>query len=428
MKSQDNLPSSNSTSTLRKSIINNIHQPKELESLYRNSKDAFTQSFNEVYPQISHEPLAQAWQERLHYKQEGSSWFSRSELLFLLIAAFVTALAAKIPQFTSIRDEFFYPRNLGLLGFGGILTYFNWKQASGTKQRLLTLLAFALPAVYMNSLPNKNTDTILLACIHLPMVLWSVLGWNFSGGSWKNKSARAEFLQYNGDLIVICALLGLSGILFSGITVALFGLLGMKIEEFYFENIGVLGASGIPILGTILVRNNTSLVNRISPLIARIFTPLVFIALLAFLVALFLNGSKIYQDRNFLLNFNVLLIAVMAIILFSASEASKNNASQSVIYLLFALSVLTVILNTIALSAIIFRISEFGFTPNRIAVIGGNLLIFSNLSLVCKNLYLTIKGKKDLPAVIDGIASFLPVYGAWAAFIVLVFPLLWGFK
>ena len=427
MKSQEDR-TANTISSLGESIIHNIHQPKELESLYRSRKEAFTQSFDEVYPTISHEPLAQAWQERLHFKQEGSNWFSRSELIFLLIAAVVTALLAKIPQFTSIKDEFFYPRNLGLLGFGGILTYFNWKQASSTKQRLVTLLALVLPAIYMNALPYKNTDTILLACIHLPMVLWAVLGWNFSGGSWKNKAARAEFLQYNGDLIVICALLGISGMLFSGITVALFGLLGLKIENFYFENIGVLGASGIPILGTILVRNNASLVNRISPLIARIFTPLVFIALLTFLVALFINTSKIYQDRNFLLNFNVLLIAVMAIILFSASEASKSNASQSVIYMLFGLSVLTVILNSIALSAIIFRISEFGFTPNRIAVIGGNLLIFSNLSLVCKNLFLTIKGKKDLPAVVDGIAAFLPVYGAWAAFIVLIFPLLWGFK
>ena len=349
MKSQEER-TANNISSLRESIIQNIHQPKELESLYRSSKEAFAQSFDEVYPTISHEPLAQAWQERLHYKQETSNWFSRSELVFLLVAAAVTALVAKIPQFTSIKDEFFYPRNLGFLGFGGILTYFNWKQASSTKQRLITLLAFVLPAIYMNFLPNKNTDTILLACIHLPMVLWAVLGWNFSGGSWKNKAARAEFLQYNGDLIVICALLGISGMLFSGITVALFGLLGMKIENFYFENIGVLGASGIPILGTILVRNNASLVNRISPLIARIFTPLGFIALLAFLVALILNWSKIYQDRNFLLNFNVLLIAVMAIILFSASEASKSNASQSVIYMLFGLSVLTVILNSIALS------------------------------------------------------------------------------
>jgi hypothetical protein len=267
-----------------------------------------------------------------------------------------------------------------------------------------------------------------LACIHLPILLWSVLGWNFTGSKWGNKTLRSEFLQYNGDLLVICALLGISGMLFSGITVGLFGLLGLHIEKFYFDNIGVLGASGIPLLGTILVRNNPNLVNKISPLIARIFTPLVFIALVAFLIALALNGKNIYQDRNFLLQFNVLLIAVMAIILFSASEASKSNAAITSVYMLFGLSVLTVILNSIALSAIIFRISEFGFTPNRIAVIGGNLLIFSNMGLVCKNLYQTLKGKKDLNEVIDGIASFLPIYGAWAAFIVYLLPLLWGFK
>ncbi len=56
--------------------------------------------------------------------------------------------------------------------------------------------------------------------------------------------------------------------------------------------------------------------------------------------------------------FNALLIGVMAIIFFSAAETSKTTKSQTEIWVLILLSVLTVIVNGIALSAILFRISQ----------------------------------------------------------------------
>ena len=80
----------------------------------------------------------------------------------------------------------------------------------------------------------------------------------------------------------------------------------------------------------------------------------------------------------------------MAIVFFSIAETQKNPESKISSLLLFALSIVTVIVNGIALSAIVFRISEWGITPNRLAVLGGNILMLINLHVVTYGLLILL--------------------------------------
>ena len=153
-----------------------------------------------------------------------------------------------------------------------------------------------------------------------------------------------------------------------------------------------------------------------------------FVTLLIFLGAIIYTGKNVYNDRNFLLIFNALLIGVMAIILFSLSEATKNANSKINLLFLFGLSVLTIVLNGIALSAISFRLVEFGITPNRIAVLGANLLIFINLVLVAYKLLFIVRGKMEVDKVETTIAFFIPIYAIWTATVTFILPLLFNFK
>ncbi len=61
----------------------------------------------------------------------------------------------------------------------------------------------------------------------------------------------------------------------TGITIGLFSLLGINIEQFYFENIVIFALPAVPILGTYLIQTNPQLVGKVSPVIAKIFSPLV---------------------------------------------------------------------------------------------------------------------------------------------------------
>jgi hypothetical protein len=136
---------------------------------------------------------------------------------------------------------------------------------------------------------------------------------------------------------------------------------------------------------------------------------------------------NIYNDRNFLLLFNILLIGVMAIILFSLSELTNNTGSKINLFILLGLAILTIIANAIALSAISFRLTEFGLSPNRLAVLGANLLMFAHLLFVSYGLIKNLNGKATLQDVETKIASFIPLYIIWAAFIAFALPFIFQF-
>lgn len=409
-------------------IVNQIDNPKLLEKLYRKNKIAFERSFNAIFPQLIENSNAQVWNERLNYQHDESFFGQKNDVIFILLAALITGLVAKIPSFTSITGEFFYPRNLGFLFFTMLMVYFSWKEKIEIKKLIVPFISVIIAAFYINLLPNNYNDSIILACIHLPIFLWMIAGYLFVGGEMKSTQKKIDYLRFNGDFVVMTAIIMLSGFLFSAITIGLFSLIGIKIEEFYGEKIAVWGLSAVPILVTYLVKNNPQLVNKISPVIARIFTPIVFVTLLIFLVTIIYTGKNLYDDRNFLMIFNALLIGVMAIILFSITEATKKKNEKINLIFLVGLSILTIIVNGIALSAIVFRINEFGITPNRLAVIGANLLIFVNLLFVAYKLFMILKGKSELHKVEIVIALFIPIYGIWAALVTFFLPLLFNFK
>jgi len=414
---------------MKAEILESISQPIAMENSYRENKALFTKVFNKIYPEIQENLTAQVWQARLNYQSDEISWGNRNELIFVIVAALVSGLIAKIPAFIGINLDFFISRNISFVVFPMIIVYFLWKQKLETKSLFFHLLAIFLSVLYINFLPNKsNSDSILLACIHLPFFLWAITGYTFVGGNVNAVDKKIRFLRYNGELVVMSAIIVLSGFIFSAITIRLFSLLDIEIEKFYANYVAIFGISAIPIIATYLVQNNAQLVNKISPIIAKIFTPMVFLTLFIFLATLIYTKKNLYGERDFLLLFNILLIGVMAIIIFSVTEATKSNHSKFTLYSLLGLSILTIISNGIALSAIAFRLFEFGTTANRLAVLGGNLLIFSHLIIVAYALLRVIREKSAVERVDFAITLFIPFYGIWAAFVTFIVPLFFNFK
>jgi hypothetical protein len=220
----------------------------------------------------------------------------------------------------------------------------------------------------------------------------------------------------------------LSTFLFSAITIGLFQLIDIQIEKFYTQYILIWLLAAIPIMANYFIQNNAQLINRVSPIIAKIFTPLVCINLFIYVLTMIITKKFPYQDRNLLLLFNVLLIGVMALILFTIAETASSPKSKFNLVMLFILSILTIIVNGIALYAISFRINEYGISPNRIAVLGSNLLIFINLLKVAYQLYSSIFKNEVVEAIEDSIARYLPIYGIWAGIVAFIIPILFQFK
>ncbi|NDC78414.1 MAG: hypothetical protein EBZ67_11155 [Chitinophagia bacterium] len=413
----------------KQAIIAAIGNPGLLEEMYRRDRRSFRKAFDQAYPALQGELLAEAWQERLKPDPEPAFSLRRSDWAFVAIAVAIAGTILKLPEVFQMKEEDFYPRNLSFSVLPLLMAYFVWKQGLGWKERLWIFVPVALAAVHINLLPRDlGSDTLTLACIHLPLLLWGLLGFAYAGRPFGAVEPRVAYLRFNGDLIVMSAVLAIAAGIFSAITIGLFSLIGVDINTFYGKWVIVYGAPGIPILATLLVRSNPQLVGRVSPIVARIFTPLVGLMLLAFLIAMGVQGKDPYRDREFLLIFNILLIGVMAIVLFSVGEASRAVSGRFNLVMLFVLSALAAINNAIALSAIAYRLFEFGWTPNRIAVLGGNVLIMVHLLGVCRALWqwLSVAGGQD--DVDRVIGRYLPLYVAWTVVVVFALPHLFQYR
>jgi hypothetical protein len=224
------------------------------------------------------------------------------------------------------------------------------------------------------------------------------------------------------------AIMAIAGGILTGITIGLFDAIGINIENFYMKNVVIVGAVSVPIVATYILRNYTVLTNKIAPVIAAIFSPLVLLTAVVFLVALAVSGKDPYSDRDFLLMFNLMLLGVMAVIVFSISETSVEAKQKFNERVLFTLSIITVIIDLIALSAIFYRLGAFGITPNRLAVLGSNILVLGNLVLIIIDLYKVNFRKVSIREVELTIAKYLPVYLVWILFVIIGFPLIFGLK
>lgn len=415
--------------SMKNHIKEHIHEAATLEQLYRSNPSAFTQAFHEVYPEIQSNLTAQIWHERLRDRSEEITWGLAKDWIFVGVVALCIAFFMQLPDLLSISHDFYFPRNMAFIVMPGLAAFFAFKQRLTWKDLGVPFVLMVISVLFINYLPqNTASDTLILSCIHLPILIWMLVGYVYCGAQLSQIDKRIDFLRFHGDLLVMCAVIMLAGGLFTALTINLFNLIGIKIEDFYFRYLVLSALPAVPLLATLLVQQNPTLVSKISPVIARIFTPLVTLMLLIFLVAFIYTGKDPYNDREFLLIFNGILIGVMALLLFSVSESTKDAASQFQRISLVVLAFLAIINNGVALSAIAFRLMEMGITPNRLAVLGSNVLVLLNLIFVTRQLLGLLNGQKTLADVEDSMTRFLPYYALWAAIVSFAFPIVFSFQ
>ena len=278
---------------MKEEILSQLDNPKQLENLYRANKSAFKREFNALYPEIKDSALAGYWNERLNFASDEISWGTRNELIFVIVTSLIAGLIAKLPAFFAINEDFFYQRNLGFIVFPMLAAYFAWKNKLTNGIILLLTGAMITGVIFINLLPNvKKSDTLILSCVHLVLFLWALLGMAFVGDAKNNSAKRLGFLKYNGDLVVMTTLIVIAGGIMSAITIGLFSLIGYDIGATYMQNVGVFGLAAAPIVGTYLTQTNPQLVGKVSPVIAKIFSPLVLIMLIVYVGAILYSGKN----------------------------------------------------------------------------------------------------------------------------------------
>ncbi|MFM7358208.1 MAG: hypothetical protein ACKO1T_06470 [Sediminibacterium sp.] len=409
---------------MQQEIIQHLHQPARLEEMYRQSPTAFTTSFNVLYPDIAGNPIADTWHHRLKYQSTNSfDWGTRHEILLLLLLSVISGCCWYLPLWFKLPEDSYFEHYLAFILFLPIALYYFYKKQLDYSQLLLPLGLFLILFCFVFFLPLPvGSATGQLRNLHIPFLLWSIAGYVFVRNQLKDAQSTIQYLQHNGNWLIFSGLLGITGVLFTALSIQLFDMIGIKLVTVYEQYLfrWVMGA--FPLFSCYVILNNPSLVNRISPIIARIFAPLVLITLFGFLVSLAFNPAKIFNSRDLLIVFNLVLVAVMAIVLFSLTIRHEVGAGAIEKKILALLSLLTCMANLLALSAILYRLASYGFTPNRTSALGANIIMFTHLSVITYQLMKGIRKNDSMQAVENTIAGWMPVYTVWAAIVVLAFP------
>jgi len=355
------------------------------------------------------------------------------EMLVVLGLAVAAALAVKVPALFGLRPdggaEMFYFRNASLFVLPLLMVYFIWKRRSGVKSALWLALPFAAAAVCANIFPfGTASDTERLTALHLPIALWLVVGFAYVRGRWFADGRRMDFVRFSGELAIYYVLIALGGGVLIGFTVMMFKSIGTNAEWFVGGWLVPCGAAGAVIIGSWLVEAKQSVIENMAPVLTRLFTPLFTVLLLVFLGTMAWTGSPINVERGVLIGFDLLLVLVVGLALYAASARDPQAPHDFFDGLQLLLVVSALVVDGVALGAIAARISEFGFTPNRVAALGENLILLVNLAWTAWLYARFLRHRGSFATLERWQIAYLPVYAVWAALVVVMFPPLFGYR
>jgi hypothetical protein len=364
---------------------------------------------------------------------DGSAKAAHVETLVALGLAVAAAIAIKMPTLFGLQfgdgDMPFYNRNASLFVLPLLTAYFLWKRGSDVAGGLWLALPFVAGAVFANVYPfAARSNTERLTALHLPIALWLAVGFAYVRGRWFAGGGRMDFVRFSGELFVYYVLIALGGGVFTAFTMMMFNAIGIKADWLASGWLIPCGAMGAVIIGSWLVEAKQSVIENMAPVLTRLFTPLFTILLLVFLATMAWTRNPINVEREVLIGFDLLLVLVVGLVLYAASARDPEAPPDFFDRLQLLLVVSALAVDGVALAAIAARISEFGFTPNRVAALGENLILLVNLTWSAWFYVRFLRQQGSFAGLERWQIAYLPVYSIWAGLVVVVFPPVFGYR
>jgi len=355
-----------------------------------------------------------------------------------LILAVSAAVAIKLPALFGVVFDpdasLFYPLNISFFTLTFVAIYFAWERAIPLASRVRLTMAFALAALAVNAFPfrsehaNAPADTHGLAMIHLPIALWLVVGVAYAGGHWQANARRMDFIRFTGEFFIYFVLMALGGGVLIALTFALFQAIGIDAQPLVQRWIVPCGIAGATVIAAWLVEAKQSVIESMAPVLARIFTPLFALVLVGFVATMAGTGQGMDARREILIVVDLLLVVVFGLLLYSISARDPLAPPGLFDWIQLTLVGCALLVDLVALWAIADRITGFGFTPNRLAALGMNLVLLVNLAGSAVLYARFLRQREPFARLWNWQLEYLVVIAGWAAVVVFLFPPLFGFS
>ena len=383
---------------------------------------------NAVSREFAREHSGRLWKQLLGTDEDASpvaeGWF---EALVFAVAAAVAIQGARLAAGFPDEEPTWFARNIGLFVLPFLAGYFARRRRIDLRGWMVAATPFALAALVINLYPyDADSDTEILVALHLPVVLWFVVAFPYMGGTIRSHARRMDFVRFTGEWFIYYVLIALGGGVLMGLTAGILEPTGVDVDRIA-EWVLPAGAAGAVVVAAWLVESKQRVVENMAPVLSMLFTPLFAVMLACAAVVYAVTGLGEAFDRELLSVFDALLVVVLGLVLYgiSAREASASPNWMDGVQLVAV--VFALVLDAMVLGAMIARIGDLGFTPNRTAALGLNLVLLANLAGAALLSARFLRRRSTLHRLERWQTTYLPVFALWAAAVVVVLPPLFGF-
>lgn len=349
-----------------------------------------------------------------------------------LALAVAAAVVVKLPSLFGVTLDtgFFYALHMGFFVFPFIAAYFALVRPVAPRVSGTLAGVFVVALLLINLLPFPSADATgiaadarVLTILHLPIALWFVVGVAYVGGRWPGNEHRMDFVRFTGELLIYYVLIALGGWVTIGLGFVLFEAIGIDLEPF-LEQWLLCAVVGATLVATWLVEAKKSVIENMAPVLARIFIPILTLVLLAFIATLVASGRLTQIERDLLVAMDLVLIVVFGLLLYSISARDALEPPDVFDVLRLVLVAVALLVDALALWSIVARIGDYGFTPNRVAALGLNLVLLGNLAGASVLQWRFLRGTALVQRLWDWQTWYLYVLAGWAVLVAFGFPLI----
>lgn len=401
-----------------------INEPENLEEIYRDNPQHFKNTYKDAFADQQKSLLFRAWQARLEFSSAKTGSLSTSDLIIMLLLCLGAGTLLKIPEWINLDD---FELLSWMISIVPLTAMFIFNMHMHGWPRKITSIGIGISlflALLMSIIPENWNDVHALACLNLPLFIWTLYGLSRIGTNWRSTDQRLEYLRFSGEWIIHGGLFFLGGAVLLLLTFELFDILHMS-SSWIIEDLAIYGLASIPLVAA-WATDTYSAARKLVPLLARIFSPLLLVLILAYMGAMVWNTEELFKDRSTLLTYNILLLSVLGTAVFTLTGRGDKEKSKLGTLVISIMVVATVLLDLVGICAIGWRIFEYGITANRMSVLGSNLITFCNLAIMGMGYIRYHSGKGTLANIEEGLAHYLPFYAIWTGFSVLILP--WIFR
>ena len=336
----------------------------------------------------------------------------------------------------------FYFFSLSLIFY--INKNFNLKNILITFLSVIFILIVDLStSFFIRSIAIDNNDFFvqisIIKYIFNNIIFFIIIALSYNGFQVLNSKSISEFFTFSADILIFAGLIAgvvstVFGIFAAIVIFSIKDIIGSLDDEIIIKLI-VLSISFFTSLFPFLVYTvYRKIKTNISIYLSRILMPFSLLFIFILLLLLLMPDIRPYDNRVSFILYNIML-AVIVLNIFFVRIDYKSSIFTKALYIV--LPIIAIIFDILVLTSSLYRLIEYGISPNKIVLVGTNLIMLGNLIFITffniKSILIIFKKTDNIPNIKEIIIGdtksslYIYVYAAWAFIVCFIIPIFYTF-